>query len=62
MADPFDRFARGGRDAGKPGHGLGLALVRAIATRHGARLSRPATDAGLTIDIAFPALAQPAAA
>ena len=37
----FDRFARAERDRGLPGHGLGLALVQAIAARHGAKLSLP---------------------
>lgn len=52
----FERFTRAGRDRarGIPGHGLGLALVRAIALRHGARLSLPAVDQGLTVSIAFP--------
>lgn len=50
----FDRFARGGRDASLPGHGLGLALVRAIATRHGARLTLPPTEKGFAISVAWP--------
>jgi len=57
-ADAFDRFTRADRDRarGIKGHGLGLALVRAIAARHGARLSLPQTARGLTVEIAFPAL------
>lgn len=57
-ADAFDRFTRADRDRarGIKGHGLGLALVRAIAARHGARLSLPQTASGLTVEIAFPAL------
>ena len=52
----FERFTRAGRDRarGIPGHGLGLALVRAIALRHGARLSLPPVAQGLTVSIAFP--------
>lgn len=52
----FDRFTRAerDRDRGIKGHGLGLALVRAIALRHGARLSLPRTTKGLTVEIAFP--------
>jgi signal transduction histidine kinase len=52
----FDRFTRGARDRELPGHGLGLALVRAIAARHGARLSLPPRERGLAIEIAFPRL------
>ncbi|MBE2277780.1 MAG: HAMP domain-containing histidine kinase [Rhodobacteraceae bacterium] len=52
----FERFTRAERDRarGIKGHGLGLALVRAIALRHGARLSLPRTDRGLTVEIAWP--------
>lgn len=52
----FERFTRAERDrAGAVrGHGLGLALVRAIALRHGARLALPRVARGLTIEIAFP--------
>ncbi|MGA0542106.1 ATP-binding protein [Neotabrizicola sp. VNH66] len=52
----FDRFTRAerDRDRGIKGHGLGLALVRAIALRHGARLSLPRATKGLTVEIAFP--------
>jgi signal transduction histidine kinase len=56
--DAFDRFTRADRDRarGIKGHGLGLALVRAIAARHGARLSLPSVPQGLTVEISFPAL------
>lgn len=55
-ADAFDRFTRADRDRarGISGHGLGLALVRAIAARHGARLETPAVK-GFQLDIAWPA-------
>lgn len=53
----FSRFARGERDRSLPGHGLGLALVRAIATRHGARLSLPPREKGFAIVIAWPKVA-----
>lgn len=53
----FDRFARADRDRALPGHGLGLALVRAIAARHGAKLTLPETDKGFAIEIGWPRLA-----
>lgn len=60
----FERFTRAERDrkGAIKGHGLGLALVRAIALRHGARLSLPAVERGLTVEIAFPPLAEGPAA
>ena len=54
--EAFEPFVRGARDQAKPGHGLGLALVSAIAARHGARLSLPAVERGLTVQIAWPRL------
>jgi signal transduction histidine kinase len=56
--EAFERFVRADRDRGTPGHGLGLALVRAIAARHGARLSLPKTDRGLVLEIQWPRLQQ----
>lgn len=55
-AEAFERFTRAerDRDRGIKGHGLGLALVRAIALRHGARLVLPRVDRGLTVEIAWP--------
>jgi signal transduction histidine kinase len=55
----FERFARGERDRGVRGHGLGLALVQAIATRHGARVSLPPVDRGLAVAVSFPQVAMP---
>lgn len=53
----FDRFARGERDRALPGHGLGLALVRAIATRHGAKLTLPQREKGFAIEVGWPKVA-----
>lgn len=55
--EAFERFVRAERDRGLPGHGLGLALVRAIAARHGARLSMP-KGPGFTLEILWPRLQQ----
>ena len=55
----FERFVRGERDRAVAGHGLGLALVQAIATRHGARLTRPPVQKGFAITIAWPKVAPP---
>ncbi|KAF0115837.1 MAG: two-component sensor histidine kinase [Rhodobacteraceae bacterium] len=59
-AEAFDRFTRAERDRATPGHGLGLALVRAIAARHGARLSLPPTEKGFALEIRWPRLQQSA--
>ncbi len=56
-AGGFERFARGARDRDKPGHGLGLALVRAIAARHGAKLHLPETQSGFALEIDWPGVA-----
>lgn len=55
-SDAFERFVRAERDRvkGIKGHGLGLALVRAIAMRHGARLTLPKVAKGLTVEVAWP--------
>ncbi|MDN5788094.1 HAMP domain-containing sensor histidine kinase [Pseudorhodobacter sp.] len=55
-AQAFERFTRAERDRGHPGHGLGLALVRAIATRHGAKLSLPEVEKGFELQILWPKL------
>jgi hypothetical protein len=57
-AEAFDRFTRAERDRGTPGHGLGLALVRAIAARHGARLTLPPGETGFALEIRWPRLQQ----
>ncbi|WP_299922073.1 HAMP domain-containing sensor histidine kinase [uncultured Pelagimonas sp.] len=51
----FDRFSRARPDAA--GHGLGMALVQAIALRHGAKLHIPVTEKGFEIQIHWPTLA-----
>lgn len=58
----FDRFTRGERDRHIAGHGLGLALVRAIATRHGARTAITQMEKGFAIEVAWPTIPAPAAA
>lgn len=52
------RFVRAERDRDVAGHGLGLALVRAIATRHGAKPTLPASEKGFRIEIAWPKLSR----
>lgn len=54
--EAFERFVRADRDRAKPGHGLGLALVRAIAARHGARLEVPGVEKGFVLQIGWPKL------
>ncbi|TDC59795.1 HAMP domain-containing protein [Micromonospora sp. KC207] len=52
LFQPFHQL--GGRRTGQ-GHGLGLAIVRAIAGSHGAAINaQPQPDGGLDIDIRFP--------
>jgi signal transduction histidine kinase len=51
---PFQRLDRR-RAHYKDGHGLGLSIVRAIATAHDAAITvRPAPDGGLRVTIIFP--------
>jgi signal transduction histidine kinase len=54
----FERFVRADRDKdrGIKGHGLGLALVRAIAARHGAKLGLPQVEKGFVLEIGWPKL------
>ncbi|MEO0939334.1 MAG: HAMP domain-containing sensor histidine kinase [Pseudomonadota bacterium] len=47
----FAPFARGEGTGTKPGHGLGLSLVRAIALRHGATARAPAVEKGFAIEV-----------
>ena len=56
--EAFERFVRADRDRGIKGHGLGLALVRAIAVRHGARLVLPEGSEGFALEIHWPRLQQ----
>jgi signal transduction histidine kinase len=56
--EAFERFVRAERDRGIKGHGLGLALVRAIAARHGARMVMPASASGFVLEIHWPRLQQ----
>jgi signal transduction histidine kinase len=52
----FQRFSRGDSSRSSPGHGLGLALVAAIAAAHDAPV-RADSPGGLRITVAFPARA-----
>ena len=53
LFQPFQRGA--GRIHRTEGHGLGLAIVRAIATAHGATLSATARpEGGLAVEVTFP--------
>ncbi|MGH1356153.1 MAG: ATP-binding protein [Thalassovita sp.] len=55
-AHMFERFTRAERDQSRAGHGLGLALVQAIAARHGAKLVLPETAKGFAIQVSCPKL------
>lgn len=50
----FDRFYRLERNRSTPGSGLGLALVAAVARRHGASVALEDAHPGLVVRIAFP--------
>ncbi len=53
LFQPFQRL--GPRPARRGGHGLGLSIVRAIATAHDAAITaRPRPGGGLAIDVTFP--------
>jgi len=55
LFEPFQRLRRE-RVRRPDGHGLGLAIVRAIATAHGARISARAPESGgLDVKVVFPA-------
>jgi signal transduction histidine kinase len=61
LFQPFQRLGKE-RIGSNDGHGLGLAIVGAIAAAHAARVSaRPRSDGGLTIEISFPTPHNPAA-
>jgi signal transduction histidine kinase len=54
LFEPFRQLG-GDRTRRAGGHGLGLAIVRAIAAAHGATLvTRPGPGGGLTIEVTFP--------
>jgi signal transduction histidine kinase len=57
LFQPFQRLGRdrlAGDRAGPDGHGLGLAIVRAVAGAHGAGLSvTPRPEGGLDVEVAF---------
>jgi signal transduction histidine kinase len=54
LFQPFQRLGRH-RANYSDGHGLGLSIVRAIATAHDAAITaRPRPDGGLSVSIAFP--------
>jgi signal transduction histidine kinase len=55
LFEPFQRLRRD-RARQPDGHGLGLAIVRAIAAAHGATITARAPDSGgLDVEVAFPA-------
>ncbi len=55
LTEPFRRL-NGDRGAHSLGLGLGLSIVEAIATAHGARLrAQPRAEGGLSVEVAFPA-------
>ena len=61
LFQPFQRLDRR-RAAYQDGHGLGLSIVRAIATAHHATITaRPGPDGGLSVSVTFPPAAATAA-
>ncbi|MGH3420856.1 MAG: sensor histidine kinase, partial [Streptosporangiaceae bacterium] len=61
LFQPFQRLRRR-RANYKDGHGLGLSIVRAIATAHDATITaRPMPGGGLCVSVSFPQPASPAA-
>jgi signal transduction histidine kinase len=57
LFEPFQRLDPQ-RTHHRDGHGLGLSIVRAIASAHGATVTaRPLPQGGLSVDVAFPAAA-----
>jgi signal transduction histidine kinase len=55
VPDLFKRFFRLEESRSTPGHGLGLALVAAIAELHGAKIAVRDNRPGLLVEVAFPA-------
>jgi signal transduction histidine kinase len=55
----FQPFRRLNADRGSPGAGLGLALVKAVAARHHARIQLSDNHPGLRATITFPPLPEP---
>lgn len=47
------RFSRGAGSSATPGHGLGLALVAAVAKRHGAKIALQDVAPGLRVRVTF---------
>jgi signal transduction histidine kinase len=50
----FDRFFRLERSRTTPGTGLGMSLVKAVATLHGARIEVSDNHPGLRLEVVFP--------
>lgn len=62
LLEPFQRGSadRGGRNPGRDGYGLGLAIVAAIAAAHDADLAvSPRAAGGLEVTVSFPVVAGP---
>jgi len=55
----FQPFRRLNAERGSPGAGLGLALVKAVATRHHARIQLGDNAPGLRVTITFPPIPEP---
>ena len=55
LAQPFQRLGDERTQQGR-GHGLGLSIVHAIATAHGATVTTtPRSEGGLTVEVRFAA-------
>ena len=54
LAQLFGRFHRGSNASAYPGHGLGLAIVRAIAKAHGGTVQAENTDRGARFSLRVP--------
>jgi signal transduction histidine kinase len=61
LFEPFERVTTGRTSANDGHHGLGLSIVRAIATAHQATLiAQPGADGGLMVCVSFPLVEAPA--